>query len=237
MKQTDVLLWAANATNKKTGPIPTAYIGRDPREARKSCEAVKCPLLGHGCYAWEGKLPQGHWMIQRANRKAPGSREGARGLRQALAAAPRARSARIGALGDPSTVRPGRLLAAVRRLRAAGLRVLSYTHAWRTGAACHLKSVCMASTENDAGSEAALADGWRPAQVVPADTDTMYTLPSGKRLLVCPAQRTPGVTCDRCRVCDPKHPVWTAWNARDIVGIAFRDHSRAGGGAAVAKKP
>lgn len=221
MRQTDTLLWTSRPTNRKTGAIPTAYVGRDPRAARKSCEAVACPLLGNGCYAWKGTLSQGHWSITKARQP----RKGLPGLRWALSARGPVRSARIGALGDPATVRPSVLRRAVALLRNAGLSVLSYTHAWRRPEAQHLRRVAMASTEDDEGTERALSAGWRPAQVVPADADdSTYALPDGRRLVVCPTQRVPGVTCDDCRMCDPTAGFWERWARRGLVGIAFRKH-------------
>ena len=247
--------WISRASNLKTGPIPTAYVGQTIQEAKDSCSG--CALLegiprengkGHTkCYAWQGtsKLGFGSMSLKATSGKSSKDMTGTPALepggRYSIEFAisnrhPRARAARLGALGDPSRVRRRIFKSGVKRLRAAGLAVLGYTHFWRGKRRNQgLRTDLMASCDNIGQADDALALGWKPAAIVdydPGPNVSIVVTPGGARLLVCPAMRKKRITCDDCRMCDPSAAVWQAGK---IHGIAFPDHS-SGGPAARAQK-
>lgn len=245
--------WISQSTNKKTGNIPTAYIGHSSKEAKATCSG--CPLLegiprASGgklrCYAWQGtsKLGFGSMSLAATGGKSAKDMAGTPALepggRYSIDYAishrhPRARCARLGALGDPSRVRRHIFKSGVKLLRAAGLAVLGYTHFWRGERRNQgLRTDLMASCDTVAQADDALARGWIPAAIVDYDPGpgvSIVLTPGGARLLVCPAMRRSSTTCNDCRMCDPQHAVWQAGK---IHGIAFPDHSS--GGPARAKK-
>lgn len=218
------LSWVAQTPNVKTGNIPTAYVGQTLDECRDSCQG--CALLEKECYAWHGLSRVSLGRIEERIRE---------GVDYSLANALEnrhrdAKAARIGAMGDPARADRRALLRDVKKLRAEGLAILSYTHFWRERQNQRLRSICMASCEFVEDAEEARSKGWLPAMLLPWDyhieRGPLVEIAGGERLLVCPAQ-TKGknaVTCNDCRMCDPEHPVWERGK---IAGIGFLDHSRA----------
>jgi hypothetical protein len=145
--------------------------------------------------------------------------EGALSLRSRLA-----KAIRFGALGDPSAASLSTLRKASKLARNAGLAVLGYTHHWRVISKQTLRSMLMASCDDVSQADVAIAQGWKPATIVPqfsADPRGEST-PNGSRLLRCPAQKTKTVTCNDCRLCDPQNPYWEKQSTYQ--GIAFADH-------------
>lgn len=225
------LLWLATTPNRKTGCVPTAYIGTTLEEVRDSCRG--CPLLEKQCYAWAGWNRMAMTRHERGHRQNPRRYQLDDVLKRVLKSA---RFARIGAMGDPAHADRRNLRADLRKLERAGLAVISYTHFWREPYAQDLQDVCMASCETVEDARAALGRGWRPAMVLPWD----HYETSGQRFylgpqegIVCPAQipRDPAsgraVTCNTCQLCRPEHPVWSAGK---IQAIGFLDHSRRANG-------
>ena len=217
------MIWISVAQNRKTGPIPTAYVGETRAETEASCAG--CALRAGRCYAWRG--PQLSFGLLKAQKRAAAA-PARYTLTSALTRRVRsARVARIAAVGDPSRVDRVELLRAVHQIRDEGLGVVGYTHFWRDAENEHLSRHLMASCDDLEQADAAHARGWRPAAVLPpgehGDEPTVRT-PGGLRLVVCPAQRKDHVTCNACGFCDAQHPAWRAGKAH---GIAFVDHSRA----------
>lgn len=216
------LTWVLS-DNSKTGPVPTAYVGTNPDEARASCQG--CPMLGdRTCYAWAGTPRMAFGVIAQMRRADPARYSlGAVMARLARRRRGRARVIRLGALGDPARARRRDIREAISAARTHGMTVLGYTHAWRTIKARDMREILMSSCDTPGQADDALAVGWRPAAIIPAAPEgPIYTTPGGARLLVCPAQRRPDrMTCNRCAMCSPSAPVWTAGR---IDGIAFIPH-------------
>lgn len=219
------LLWTPQAQNRKTGRIPTAYVGETREETRASCDG--CALRDAGrCYAWSG--PQSQLGLPKVQNGL--ARRGAKfytlahALKNRLASA---RVVRVATIGDPARADRVELLVSLRTIRAAGLGVVGYTHFWREAGNEHLRRDLMASCDDVAQADEARAAGWRPAAIVDevaADGGAVVETPGGARLVVCPAQRRDDTTCNTCGMCDPRHRVWKAGK---VHGIAFIDHSRA----------
>lgn len=213
------LLWVIGA-NRKTGKIPTAYVGSTKAEAWESCDGCALRDSRH-CYAWQGMnavIFSGKHVKHFAERPENYT------LGHALARAPRALAARIGALGDPARVAVNELAAALVTLRLKGMAIVSYTHFWRSRANEWLQGSLMASCDTLEEADEALAAGWRPAAVLPSDLPgNTFATPGGARGVVCPAQTKDAVTCETCRMCDPQHPVWASGK---VEAIGFLEHSR-----------
>ncbi|MCI0560895.1 MAG: hypothetical protein MN733_20615 [Nitrososphaera sp.] len=212
------MLWVSRPENRKTGCIPTAYIGDSYEAARASCKG--CALLEKRCYAWNGAMMKGFSAVLRTNARDPERYD----YRNAIFSRNRkAKAIRFGAIGDPARADRVQLLKAVDLARSEGLSVIGYTHHWRnepiTGM---LKRTLMASCNMLSETPEAIARGWKPAVVIPWDhKGNTFDMPDGGKGLVCPAQ-TKHVTCNDCRMCDPNHPVW---DAGKIQAIGFLDHS------------
>lgn len=214
------MTWVARTPNRKTGDVPSAYVGTNLDECRTSC--LGCPLLDAGCYAWGGFARPSLARIgaRRAEDPTPYLLETA--LRDR---ARTARAARIGVMGDPSRAQRQELRRAVLRIREAGLAILSYTHFWRDEDNQELRTFALASCEDVEGGADAIRRGWIAAVVLPWDhaleVGPTFDLPGGAKGFVCPAQ-TKGVTCNDCRMCSVDHPVWAAGKVR---AVGFLDHS------------
>lgn len=188
------LTWAARSGNVKTGNIPTAWISGG---ARATCQAVRCPLYGKGCYAWSGTPRFGLDSHERS---------GAAGANQTVQAAlanrhKGAKIARVTAIGDVAPIADD-VLPDLVAIAEAGLTVVGYTHGWRI--APSLRPFLLASTESATDADAAADLGWRVALVVPASTpDTGARTPAGRPIVICPAQREGrAITCNACRLCN-----------------------------------
>ena len=223
------LLWVI-ANNTKTGEIPSAYVGTDVVQAWESCDG--CALREDGtCYAWNG-LNAVAFSSNHVPRYAEKPEHFS--LPRVLArlamppfkyrpAAMKAKAARIGVLGDPSRADRGELLCAVEELRRLGFRILGYTHFWREPENQELRTTLMASCNDEAEADEALALGWRPACVLPWNHEgARFKTAGGAPGVVCPAQTKDPVTCNSCRMCDPTHPVW---DAEKVKAIGFINHS------------
>ena len=242
-------LWQSKPRNKKTGAIPTAYVGFSYDEALDSCSG--CPLLsthkgGTGektrCYAHAGSVKMGMMSMTNAatgepRKSAEGSDAVLPGGRYSLEHAmdvarsdkrkKKPRAARLGAIGDPSRVGKEEFHKTVKTIRGNGLSVLGYTHFHREYKNRGLKRDLMASCDTLAQADDAVSRGWVPAAILPADTqETVVRSDAGNRMLICPAQRSKRVTCDDCRLCDPSGKFWERERAKDdgVRGIGFIDH-------------
>jgi hypothetical protein len=219
------LLWVV-ANNRKTGPIPTAYVGPTVEAAEASCAG--CPLRAGRCYAWHG-ITFAIFSGQHVRRAAVTPQRFTLGA--ALRKAPRALAARIGAIGDPTRVAADVLRVSIAILRNAGMAVLAYTHFWRERANAQWSRDLMASCDSLGEADEALARGWRPTVVLDARHEgATFRTPGGALGFVCPAQRRPGVvTCESCRMCDPQHPVWAAGKAQVVGFVEHGNHVEARG--------
>jgi hypothetical protein len=199
------ITWTARSSNVKTGDVPTAMVvaslgatvERYGDAAKRSCQAVKCPLFGNGCYAWNST--GGMALSSHAKKAATGADMSFAAILPKVARS--ARMARITAIGDAGAI-PEQAIEAVNAVRRAGLAAVGYTHGWRDIAAS-LAGYLMASCENGADADRAVDAGWRATTILPSDAPmTGNRTPAGRPIVVCPAQRNDAVTCNTCRLCD-----------------------------------
>lgn len=198
------LIFTARSSNRKTGDVPTAWIGANEEEARESCAG--CPLLGGGCYAWIGAVRFGAISARKSAVKRPARYTLAAAIK---GAARSARMLRLTGIGDIG--RSGVALAdqVVSEAKAAGLAPVGYTHHWReSGVADAWRGRLMANTESAVDADRAVDAGWRATVIVSADAPRVSATPAGRKVIVCPAQAAEdrGVTCNTCRLCDASKP-------------------------------
>jgi hypothetical protein len=205
------ILWAATSDNKKTGNVPTAWVGRDKATCLESCRG--CPLApkavgGNGeCYSHSGTPGFAHALTVKA-----AARGADRTLATALRLAARsARMARLSAIGDVGRIAREHADDIVGKIKAAGLQVVGYTHHWSEAPVAESwRGRLMASVGSLAEADEALAAGWRAAAVVSKDHPARSVTPQGAKVIVCPAQlaedRGAKVTCNDCRLCDASRP-------------------------------
>ena len=212
-------MWVARPGNSKTGPIPTAYVGRTVDEALASCQGCALLYLGE-CYAWSA-MRRGFASTRKGYARDPERYTIESALR---ARHPAARAIRFGALGDPSRGGVKRIYHAARLARAEGLATIGYTHFWRQWRYRGLSRVLLASCNTLGEAREAVAKGWVASVIVPESTPGRIVKDSGNAYVICPAQTRKGTTCNDCRMCDPQHPVWSAGK---VQGVAFLNHSPA----------
>lgn len=226
-RKTFARLWQATTTNRKTGNVPTMAIGATRADSLASCQG--CPLLhvkdgGQGgagtgkptCYAQYGTAAMGHSSMTRSYAKRPERYTADHAIDNSARSA---KMARIGSIGDPSRVDPDGLRSDVRKMRAAGLDIVGYTHRWADVGAW-LRGILMASCDTLAQCDDAINRGWRAAVVLPSShKGRTFTTPAGRKGIVCPAltaaERGKTVTCNQCRLCN-------AGKAGPVIG--FPDH-------------
>lgn len=200
-------LFVAESGNRKTGPMPVSYIGRE------SCPA-SCPHRKASCYA---ELGPARLQWNRA-------RNSWADYCASIEALPAGTLWRAAVAGDL----PGRgervNMAELRALVAAnkGKRGFTFSHK-KTPAA--LEAIRWANAEGftvnlsaDSLEEAdALADtGAGPVvSLVPSDAPARMTTPAGRKVRVCPAQLREDTTCTDCQLCSRPN--------RDVI-VAFRAH-------------
>lgn len=226
------LLWALSS-NRKTGSIPTAYVGTTKTETRASCKGCSLGPEAKGpqansCYAWRGlnmakflghHSPRFQREPERYDLLAVLEKIPARVLKTV-------KVVRMAALGDPARADRKEFWSAVALAKKWHLSVLAYTHFWREAGNQELKQTVMASCDRLDEADDAIRKGWTPAVVLPFDESKAVghavTTPDGNRILVCPAQTKPAkVTCNTCRMCDPSHQVFRGGK---VQGIGFVEH-------------
>ncbi len=236
-EKTDILA-SPTSKNPKTGDIPQIYIGSTKEQGLDSCRG--CPMLkksmgGTGektyCYHWGGAAQLGHNALIRANRKDPEKRR--QNLDWVLKDRKVSRNAkyvRLAVGGDPAALTLKQVTDIIDTVKDNGfVGTLGYTHFWNTRGK-HLKGLLMASTENLADADDAVDNGWRTSVMVnyrlsgmndsrngrfkelPVYNDEKITTPSGRRVVVCPAQTNKKVKnargqlvdidCNSCGMCD-----------------------------------
>lgn len=206
-------MWTVSSRNRKTGDIPTQYVGATRDETLSSCNGCALSPNGEvgGCYAWSGNVSRGANSVRKATAKGRPST-----LQAALARTPRsARCVRFGAIGDPARLKREILLADLALARTNGFKVLAYTHHWReeplTGG---LNKELLASCETSAQVDQALAEGWLVALAGPV---------SAPGLVTCPNYARPEIQCNRCGLCDVPTLRRTGFK-----GIVFPAHGNGG---------
>lgn len=169
-----------------------------------------CPLMGEGCYAELGYVGiTSHRLDDEAKGFSP--LEAARAEAAAIdnsyngGDVPKGRDLRIHVAGDSRTLMGTRVInKAVARWKArGGGSVWTYTHAWKHVPREEWSNVSiLASISSTAEVEAARAQGYAPAIVVPEHPSEKAFQLDGcdTKFIPCPAQ-TRGVGCTDCRLC------------------------------------
>jgi hypothetical protein len=209
------ILWLSRTSNRKTGDVPTAFIGKTVHQALRTCKG--CNLLKQkDCYAWFGTVVWGFKHIIKAYKQSPHKYT----FLYALAnRAPTAKMIRIGAIGDPSRARKKDLLSAYKLAKQLGLAFVGYTHFHRDAEAWRLRKLLMASCDSITEADEAVARGWRATAIVPYDFEgKRFVTPAGNHAVICPAQSMPDkFTCNDCLLCD-------ADKKTKFKIVAFKDH-------------
>ena len=186
------------SANVKTGPIPVST------SSAVTC-ADDCPFKIKGCYAKGGPLAL-HWSKVTS---------GERGFDWAaflgkIKSFPAGQLWRHNQAGDLPGVGNKIDATALSELSAAniGKRGFTYTHKPPTGdnltalrAANAAGFVVNLSANSVAHADALAKLGLPVAAVVPNDSPDRFTTPDGNRVVICPAQRVDGLSCDKCRLC------------------------------------
>ena len=186
------------SANVKTGPIPVST------SAAETCPEA-CPFKIKGCYAKGGPLAL-HWSKVTS---------GERGINWSAFIAevrkfPAGQLWRHNQAGDLPGIGNSIDATALAELSAAntGKRGFTYTHKPPTGD--NLSALRAANsagfTVNLSANSVAHADqlaslGLPVAAVVPQDSPDRFMTPEGNRVVICPAQRVEGLSCDKCRLC------------------------------------
>ena len=206
-------LFVQSSQNRKTGPIPQTYT------ERASCPA-SCAHYRTTCYA-EDFYTRMAWKRTSADIS---------GLVAAINRLPKGQLWRHNVAGDLSgigesvdPVELGQIVAANRHRKG-----FTYTHKPLVGsphAAANLAAVRAANadgfTVNASANNLAHADtlaalgGVPVVVVVPSNAPDTLATPTGRKVVVCPAQRRDDVTCASCRLCSR--------GDRSVI-VAFRAH-------------
>ena len=186
------------SANAKTGPIPVST------SSAVTC-ADDCPFKIKGCYAKGGPLAI-HWSKVTS---------GERGINWAAFIAevrnfPSGQLWRHNQAGDLPGIGNKIDATALSELSAAniGKRGFTYSHKPPTGsnltalrAANAAGFVVNLSANSVAHADTLAKLGLPVAAVVPQDSPDRFTTPDGNRVVICPAQRVDGLSCDKCRLC------------------------------------
>ncbi len=181
MTKTYVSLKSANT---KTGPMTTTY------RTEESCPST-CPLLGQGCYA-DGRI--------RAIPRKYGQ-EGNEAI-LSLIDKPLTFGVRFNVVGDFALADGSLDVDYVNACNALAearpeVKIIAYTHMWRTLTPDVFSFVCNASCETPEQVAEAVAAGWQ-ATLVGSEAGTKI---AGKRVITCPAQTRDDVSCATCMLC------------------------------------
>lgn len=204
----------AKSSNKKTGPIPVTT------SEQSSC-APSCPFIGKGCYAKSGPLAL-HW------RKVSAGERGTdwQGLCDFVQQLPEKQLWRHNQAGDLphifGEINPAMMAHLV--VANTGRRGYTYTHHtlndWNVQIlqrANRQGFTVNASVESLSAADDAMDKGLPACVVVPNDRPVESTSPSGRKVVVCPAQER-ATSCAECKLCA---------NAKRTCIVAFKAHGTA----------
>lgn len=194
-------IWNARSTNKKTGDVPTLYIGHTKEEAWGSCEG--CELRGEGCYAWSGSVKMGAASARRAFHNGAD-----KSLSYALTHKNKeAKMLRISAIGDIGRCSHIQAQEIKDASISHNIPIVGYTHHWREPSVeDKWKGFLMASCESIEDADRAVSRGWRATCLVPENQDSSFVSKEGNKVVICPAQTQAKkgitLTCNDCRLCN-----------------------------------
>ena len=186
------------SANAKTGPIPVST------SSAVTC-ADDCPFKSKGCYAKGGPLAL-HWSKVTSGERGIDWQSFIKQVRSF----PSGQLWRHNQAGDLPGIGNKIDATALAELSAAnaGKRGFTYSHKPPTGSNLTALRAANAAgfTINLSANSVAHADqlaslGLPVAAVVPQDSPDRFATPEGNRVVVCPAQRVEGLSCDKCRLC------------------------------------
>jgi hypothetical protein len=186
------------SANAKTGPIPVST------SSAVTC-ADDCPFKAKGCYAKGGPLNL-HWSKVTSGERGIDWQSFIKQVRNF----PSGQLWRHNQAGDLPGVGNKIDAKALKQLSAAneGKRGFTYTHKPPTGsnltalrAANAAGFVVNLSANSVAHADTIAKLGLPVAAVVPNDSPDRFTTPEGNRVVICPAQRVDGISCNTCRLC------------------------------------
>ena len=198
------------SANSKTGPIPVTY------SQRETCPE-SCPHYRADCYA-EDYYTRLSWDKVAARGGSLGQ------LCESVAALPAGQLWRFNVAGDLPGAGETVDAAALGQIVAAnaGRRGFTYTHKkspdalhWAGHATRWGFTVNLSADDAGEADLLAEADAGPVVAIVPTDTPEKSYTPSGRTIIVCPAQSRDGVTCETCGLC--------AISDRTVI-IGFRAH-------------
>ena len=186
------------SANAKTGPIPVST------SSAVTC-ADDCPFKAKGCYAKGGPLAL-HWSKVTSGERGIDWQSFIKQVRSF----PSGQLWRHNQAGDLSGVGDKVDAKALRELVNAntGKRGFTYTHKpLSLGNLSAIRSankrgfVVNLSANSVSHADKLAKTGLPVAAVVPQNSPDRFTTPDGNRVVICPAQRVDGLSCDKCRLC------------------------------------
>lgn len=193
-----------HSDNRKTGPVAVTY-------ASQTTCPKSCPLLGKGCYAENGPMGAISTRLARSAGRTP-PREIAQLEADLIDACPATQDLRLHGVGDCKDDQAAAIVAAAasryaERGRRFGVKVWTYTHAWRTVKRESWGTVSvLASCHGIGEAEGAMALGYAAAVIVDSFDDggkAYYESGNGAepvRVIPCRYQADK-TTCVNCRLC------------------------------------
>jgi len=186
------------SANIKTGPIPVST------SSGETCPEA-CPFKAKGCYAKGGPLAL-HWSKVTSGERGIDWQSFIRAVRK-FPVGQLWRHNQAGDLPGLGNAIDGVKLAQLSKANE-GKRGFTYTHKPPTGAnlaalkrANRAGFVVNLSANSVAHADKLLRTGLPIAAVVPQESPDRFTTPEGNRVVICPAQRVDGLSCDKCRLC------------------------------------
>jgi len=186
------------SSNIKTGPIPVST------SSGETCPEA-CPFKAKGCYAKGGPLAL-HWLKVTSGERGIDWQSFIRAVRK-FPVGQLWRHNQAGDLPGLGNAIDGVKLAQLSKANE-GKRGFTYTHKPPTGAnlaalkrANRAGFVVNLSANSVAHADKLLRTGLPIAAVVPQESPDRFTTPEGNRVVICPAQRVDGLSCDKCRLC------------------------------------
>ena len=242
----DVEYYCTSASsNKKTGNVPTIWIGNSKEQVARTCCESGCPLLPThkggtfqtgkgrmGCYAWNGTTQMAAIQLWKKAKTHPFLYKLSSALSQSALSS---RLVRLSAIGDPVSLTQAQADEIIDgiaehnaeyRSKSTALRIIGYTHGWaKKGMFARWGKHLMASVHSLEEADEAFDQGWRPALEMSfkSDPGRVITTPKGNKLMVCPHLLSEDLKpkmvadCNECKWC-------VVENNKFKMGIVFPNH-------------
>ena len=202
------MYWSPTTRNRKTGNIPTAFIGATREESKVTCQG--CSLLTTSCYAQKGVVAVAHNSLTKRLKRLGAAwytLEEALKLRSH-----QAKYVRVSAIGDAARCDAAEVRRQHDFVRGKGMGWLAYTHFYEEAAANGVGDLFTASGNSMEDADRLINLGAKKATaVVPWDfykNGASHFTPDGRRAVICPAlaahAKGARVSCNECGLCDPE---------------------------------